>query len=179
MKPTLLERAERIRACVLDVMDHGVNLLENGDRALWGFVQQYRDYFHEMLGYQPSDKEIVHLIRRVSPISPVDSAYMVLAEMRTELAEREEPPGRLSLRTRMEAGTPPSMSLMPPSPAHSHGAAKREPRPGNGRRRRRQPVTSSRRRDRRLAVAANAFPMLVNLIDAALIDALSNFPPMV
>ena len=83
MNPTLLERAERIRACVIDVLDHGVNLLEIGDAALWGFVGQQREYFQAMLGYDPTDAEIVHLLHRVSPISPVDTAYMVLAEMRT------------------------------------------------------------------------------------------------
>jgi hypothetical protein len=82
MMRTLIVRAERIRACVIDVMDRGVNLLEISDRALWTFIRQYRDYFHGMLGYEPSDKEIFHLIRRVSPISPVDAAYMVLADMR-------------------------------------------------------------------------------------------------
>src|SRR4051812_29113993 len=113
MNPTLLERAERIRACVIDVMDHGVNLLEIGDAALWGFVTQERDYFQAMLGHDAADAEIVHLIRRVSPISPVDSAYMTLAEMRTMNSHPR--PGRAGRPAR---GQPPR-----PTPATAHEAA--------------------------------------------------------
>ncbi|HYO07931.1 MAG TPA: hypothetical protein VER17_03090 [Tepidisphaeraceae bacterium] len=106
--PTLLARAERIRACVIDVMDHGVNLIEIGDRALWGFIGQNRDYFHSMLGYEPPDKEIFHLVRRVSAISPVDEAYMVLAEMRSRKDHRPPPirrhAGRLAAVDLREAG---------------------------------------------------------------------------
>src|SRR4051812_15029522 len=131
MTPTLLERAERIRACVIDVMDHGVNLLDIGDAALWGFVAQEREYFQAMLGHDAADAEIVHLIRRVSPISPVDSAYMTLAEMRTMNSPPR--PGRAARTGRAAPPAPPSRGEVPlptlrtpPAPA-----AAREPRDGH------------------------------------------------
>jgi hypothetical protein len=111
MRPTTGVCAERIRACVLDVMDNGVYLAGMSDKSLRSFIRKYRDYFHAMLGYEPADREIVRLVRQADVISPADGARLARAEIWRASAVMEE----ISLRHPLPAyhGEPPRR-LIPP-----------------------------------------------------------------
>ena len=63
MLPAIAIRRDRIRACVCDLSDNGIDLEHADDRGLDRVVREHIDYFQLMLGYDSDPGEVLDLIK--------------------------------------------------------------------------------------------------------------------
>ena len=53
----------RTRSCAADLLTHGIDVRRMPDEALRALIAREREYFQLMLGGEPSDRQIFHLLR--------------------------------------------------------------------------------------------------------------------
>ena len=63
MLPTKAIRLDRIRACVCDLCDNGIDIEHADDRGLDRVVHEHIDYFQLMLGYDTDPGEVLQLLK--------------------------------------------------------------------------------------------------------------------
>lgn len=66
MVPTREIRLDRIRACVSDLSQNGIDIEQADDRRLDRVVREHIDYFQLMLGYDTDPSEVLDLLRERS-----------------------------------------------------------------------------------------------------------------
>ena len=64
MMPTRKIRLHRIRSCIADLADNGIQLRGANDHQLVQVVRDHLEYFQMMLGYDSDAAEVLDLIRR-------------------------------------------------------------------------------------------------------------------
>lgn len=63
MLPTQSLRLDRIRTCVADLSENGIDLDRADDRLLGQLVREHIEYFQLMLGYDSDASEVLELIK--------------------------------------------------------------------------------------------------------------------
>ena len=73
MLPTKAIRLDRIRACVCDLSDNGIDLEHADDNGIDRVVHEHIDYFQLMLGYDTDASEVLELLRSRTPLNRRDA----------------------------------------------------------------------------------------------------------
>ena len=63
MLPSPQERQQRVRACVADLLENGIDLLRASDGVIREVVRDHLDYFQLMLGENRKARQVVSLIK--------------------------------------------------------------------------------------------------------------------
>ena len=63
MLPTHATRLDRIRTCVSDLSDNGIDVEHADDRRLGELVREHIEYFQLMLGYDSDPTEVLSLLK--------------------------------------------------------------------------------------------------------------------
>jgi hypothetical protein len=63
----------RVRTCVLDLRQNGIDLNAADDRIIREVVREYLDYFQLMLGADPNVRQVYCLIKRETYLRPATS----------------------------------------------------------------------------------------------------------
>jgi hypothetical protein len=63
MVPTHQFCVDRIKTCVLDLSENGIDLRDADDRQLASTVREHLEYFQLMLGYDSDPGEILQLLK--------------------------------------------------------------------------------------------------------------------
>lgn len=63
MMPTQQVRQDRIRSCVADLSQNGINLIGADDHRLAQVVRDHLEYFQLMLGYDSDPHEVLELLK--------------------------------------------------------------------------------------------------------------------
>jgi len=64
MLPAQRTRLDRIRTCISDLSDNGIQLVGADDHRLAKVVRQHLEYFQLMLGYDSEVQEVLDLLKQ-------------------------------------------------------------------------------------------------------------------